>query len=89
MIEWISHLKKEEYAMNLSLLNSEQIQVVKTYFEALAFFREEDYVDPDDALLSSCTGTYATIMTDGGGDPVRLAARIIFGEEATGLKLMP
>ena len=74
--------------MNLRLLNPEQIQVVKTYFEALAFFRDEEYVDPDDNLLSSCTGTYATIMTDGGGDPVKLAARLVFGEDAVDLKLI-
>ncbi len=75
--------------MSLTLLNSEQIQVVKTYFEALAFFRDEEFADPNDELLSSCTGTYAMIMVDGGGDPVQLAARIIFGEEATGLKILP
>lgn len=74
--------------MNLRLLNPEQIQVVKTYFEALAFFRDEEYVDPDDNILSSCTGTYATIMTDGGGDPVKLAARLVFGEDAVDLKLI-
>lgn len=74
--------------MNLRLLNPEQIQVVKTYFEALAFFRDEEYIDPDNDLLSSCTGTYATIMTDGGGDPVKLAARLVFGEDAVGLKLI-
>lgn len=74
--------------MNLRLLNPEQIQVVKTYFEALAFFRDEEYIDPDDNLLSSCTGTYATIMTDGGGDPVKLAARLVFGKDAVDLKLI-
>ena len=74
--------------MNLRLLNPEQIQVVKTYFEALAFFRDEEYIDPDNDLLSSCTGTYATIMTDGGGDPVKLAARLVFGEDAVDLKLI-
>lgn len=75
--------------MSLRLLNPEQIEVVKTYFEALAFFRDEEYINPDNDLLSSCTGTYVSIMTDGGGDPVRLAARLVFGEEATGLKLIP
>jgi hypothetical protein len=75
--------------MSSTLLNPEQIEVVKTYFEALAFFRDEEYIAPDDGLLSGCTGTYAMIMADGGGDPVRLAGRMIFGEKATGLKLMP
>ena len=74
--------------MRLRLLNREQRQVVKTYFEALAFFRDEEYVDPDDNLLSGCTGTYATIMTDGGGDPAKLAARLVFGEDAVDLKLI-
>lgn len=70
-------------------LNTEQTEVVNTYFEALAFFREEEYLDPGDEFLSNLTSTYAMIMTDGGGDPIRLAARIIFGEEATGLKILP
>lgn len=73
----------------MSRLNAEQIEVVRTYFEALAFFREEECADANNDLLSSCTGTYSMIMIDGGGDPVRLAARLIFGEEATGLKILP
>lgn len=74
--------------MGSRTLTPEQIQVVKTYFEALAFFRDEKYIGADDDLLSSCTGTYANIMTDGGGDPVKLASRLVFGEKATGLKLV-
>lgn len=78
----------KENVMSVPVLNTEQIEVVKTYFEALAFFREEEYINPDNDLLSSCTGTYASIMTDGGGDPVKLAARLIFGEDAVDLKLI-
>lgn len=74
--------------MNNEKLNPEQIEVVKTYFEALAFFRDEEYLDPDDDLLSSAVESYCNIMTYGGGDPVKLAARFVFGEESIDLKLI-
>jgi hypothetical protein len=72
----------------MSRLNIEQTKVVKTYFEALAFFRDEECPEASHALLSNCTATYAMIMVDGGGDPVLLAARFIFGEDATSLTLI-
>jgi hypothetical protein len=75
--------------MSVRKLNPEQIKVVKTYFEALAFFRDEQYQDPGNDILSCSTGAYASIMTDGGGDPVKLAARLVFGADAVDLKIMP
>lgn len=70
-------------------LNTEQVDVVDTFFDALAFFREEEYINPDSDFLSPLTSIYAMIMTDGGGDPVKLAARLVFGEDAVDLKLLP
>ena len=61
---------------NISVLNPEQIEVVRTYFKTLAKIRGEKYLNPDNEFLSSCTGSYSNIMLEAGGDPVKLAERL-------------
>ena len=53
-------------------LNSEQMDVVRKYFQSLALFRGEIPLEVDEEMLSIMEPTYESIMREG-GDPVRLA----------------
>lgn len=68
--------------MTDQVLNPAQIEVVRSFFMASAFFRKEEYIHPSDSLLEDMTGCYCWIFESAGGDPVRLAARWVFGNEA-------
>ena len=68
--------------MSDQILNPAQIETVRSFFMASAFFRKENYINPSDSLLEIMTECYCWIYESTGGDPVRLAARWVFGNEA-------
>lgn len=75
--------------MSNQSLNAAQVEIVRAFFQALAFFRKENYRNPDDEFLSRLTVTYCRIMTIGGGNPIKLAASMVLGRNAVDLEIPP